>query len=253
MKDLQLTHEQACPAHPFPVAPVPAGCGLCSGPVSPLDGAAAFGQHRGSARPRPCGRTGGAASAGLSPWPLPSVSAGWDRAEGHNLPEALRQLPEERHRCASPGHGGTEGMRNPSPAIPGLSVLGRARPGSARGSDAGRARRKAEERGRIPGLPPCLAANPAPSVRTGPAGGAEMSPRSSVRSPARLPGPDSSPGREGCGCQRQDGGYTQNLSSHLQFGLPARPVASHTLGWPLSSRPCSLPEPSLPCGGTFLP
>lgn len=75
-----------------------------------------------------------------------------------HLPEALRQLPVEQHRCASRGHRDTEGMRNPSPAIPGLSVLGRARPGSARGRDAGRARRKAEEKGRIPGVPPCLAA-----------------------------------------------------------------------------------------------
>lgn len=35
--------------------------------------------------------------------------------------------------AAGTGLRGTEGMRNPSPAIPGISVLGRAHPGSAWG------------------------------------------------------------------------------------------------------------------------
>lgn len=174
---------------------MPAGCGLCSGPVSPLDGAAAFGHHRGTAvqpDPEPAAELGVQPALGSPPGPFP---ASWqdgtklrDTAPSCHLPEAPRQVPVEQHCCASRGHGGTEGMRNPSPAIPGLSVLGRARPGSARGRCWQSAAEGGGE-GTDPGGAPVPCGNPAPSVRTGPAGGAEMSPRCSVGAPARLTHP----------------------------------------------------------------
>lgn len=103
-------------------------------PVFPLDGASAIGHKK---APR-CRQTPApAADRGCSqPWGLPvtpsrSVPLG---ADGHNPPCVTHPGVCARYLWSIiPLLCGTEGMRNPYPAVPGISVLGRARPGSARG------------------------------------------------------------------------------------------------------------------------
>lgn len=76
------------------------------------------------------------------------------------------------------------------------------------GGDAGRAQRKAEERGTDPGGDPVPCHSQAVSVHAGCRASRPEKPQcqSFVRNPARLPSPDSSPGEEGCGCQNHRSG-----------------------------------------------
>lgn len=147
----------------------------------------------------------------------------------------------EQHRRASRGHGGAEGMRNPSPAIPGLSVLGTARPGSARGrcwqSESGRRRRGDRSRG-------CpLALRQSGSFRSHRAGRRSRNATAIFCWSPRPP--DSSPGRQGCGAKGAGLGRTEGThrtsAPTCSSACPHSPwqPGGHTLGF--SSPPGPVP------------
>lgn len=116
-------------------------------PVSPLDGATAIEhqkKHRDVARPQPLQQNMGFSQ----PWGLPpaphnpfQVSPAGRTGVGWHCPTHITH-PRSCARylwsiitlpAAGTGLRGTERMRNPSPAIPGISVLGRTHPSSAWG------------------------------------------------------------------------------------------------------------------------
>lgn len=98
-----------CPDHSFPVAPVPAGCGLCSRPVSPLDGAATIEHHRGTAvqpDPDPAAELGVQPALGSPRGPFP---ASWQ--DGPKLRDTARLVSPARG--SAPGTCGAASLRQP--------------------------------------------------------------------------------------------------------------------------------------------
>lgn len=149
-------------------------------PVSPLDGATAIGHQKSTGMqpdPSPCSRTWGAASPGVCPQ-LPDTPSRSVPLAGRVLGGTATHASPPRKVCArylwsiiSPpavgtGLRGTEGMRNLPPAIPGIPVLGRARPGSARGTCWQNAAEGGGE-GTDPGGDPVPCGNRAVSVPAG--------------------------------------------------------------------------------------